>query len=154
MVSGLFSSKNFVKILMFRFTIFIFVFFKTKNFPKNFFFLDLLFFFWPYIFFKLFILLFCSKNFFTSFYDLFSIVQIESNSTFFTYHLHLHVTPPPSVSGWAGFTWNAGWIKQQESDWFMKISTPGVIILKINWDSLLIFLEESFCRCTVPTICV
>ena len=61
MVSGLFFSKNFVKILIFRFTMFIFVFFKTKIFSENFFFLYLLFFFLTIFFF--------TRNFFFFFFE-------------------------------------------------------------------------------------
>ena len=50
MVSGLFFSKNFVKILIFRFTISFFVFFKTKFLKKKIFFLHPDFIFWPYFF--------------------------------------------------------------------------------------------------------
>ena len=67
MVSGLFSSKNFVKILIFRFTIFIFVFFKTKKISKKKVFLYLLFFFDHIFFYKKIFYFFFEKIFYIFF---------------------------------------------------------------------------------------
>ena len=89
MIPAFIFCKNFEKILNSRRDISIFVFFKTnffkKNFPqntpkKNF---DQIFgIFSKFNFFN-------EKIFLTSFTEFFSIAQMASNLTFFTYHLHL-----------------------------------------------------------------